>query len=351
MTPYWILFAIWALGATQFARRGDHPVSGLLFGAAVILTALMVGLRLEVGGDWFTYLNIFEQIAFQPLLTGLTLSDPGYSLFNWIGAQLEWGIWFPNTVCALAFTWGIAKLARQQPNPWLAMLIAVPYLIIVVAMGYTRQAAAIGIVCLALANASEKHIVRLVVIIGIASLFHKTAVLILPIVLLPVLRRNPLFGILGGLAFILIFALVLRDSSQDMVANYAQSAYDSQGAAVRIAMNVLAALVILFFRRSMGFSPFQYSYWMANAVIAIASVPALLSLSASSGVDRLALFLIPMQMVAYSRLPYILSRNSSANVAIFLGLVAYSFAVQFVWLNYAVNAQLWLPYRAVLLTG
>jgi hypothetical protein len=348
LTPYWILFAVWAIGATQFARRAKASASDLLFWGAALLTGLMIGLRFEVGGDWFTYLDLFDQISFQPLLDGLMLSDAGYAFFNWISAQLQWGIWLPNTACALAFTWGIAKLAKQQPNPWLAMLIAVPYLIIVVAMGYTRQGAAIGIVCLALADASEKRVVRLIVIIGIASLFHKTAILILPVVLLPVLRQKPLWGVLGGIAFVLLFVLVLRDSSRDMVNNYALSSYDSQGAAIRVAMNVVAAIVILVFRQRMGLPPFQYSYWIANAVLAIASVPALLSLSASSGVDRLALFLIPMQMVAYSRLPYILSRDRSSNAAVFLGLVAYSFAVQFVWLNYAVNAQLWLPYKTFL---
>lgn len=38
-------------------------------------------------------------------------------------------------------------------NPLLAILVAVPNLIIVVAMGYTRQAAAIGLICFAVADA------------------------------------------------------------------------------------------------------------------------------------------------------------------------------------------------------
>lgn len=37
------------------------------------------------------------------------------------------------------------RFARSQPDPWLAVLVAVPYLVIVVAMGYSRQAVAIGI--------------------------------------------------------------------------------------------------------------------------------------------------------------------------------------------------------------
>lgn len=66
--------------------------------------------------------------------------------------------------------------------------------------------------------------------------------------------------------------------------------------------------------------------------------------SASSGVDRLSLYLIPLQAVVYSRLPYILSRDGRALPSVLIAVVGYSFLVQFVWLNYADNANYWLPY-------
>ena len=45
---------------------------------------------------------------------------------------------------AVPFTYGLFRICRQQPNPWLALVVATPFLIIVVGMGYTRQAAAMG---------------------------------------------------------------------------------------------------------------------------------------------------------------------------------------------------------------
>lgn len=348
MFPYWSLFAVWAVGAVQFARRQDRPHSNILYAAAAAATALMIGLRSEVGGDWGAYLGIYEVIYWQPLVTALTLSDPAYAFLNWLSARADWGIWLPNTVCAAVFMAGVGKLAARQPNPWLAILVAVPYLVIVVAMGYTRQAAAIGVVCYALADARPDRLFRSTALVVVAALFHKTAILVLPILLIPVLRRNLLYAILGGLAFLLLAYLVLAGSSDRLVASYAQSTYESQGAAVRIAMNVLPALLLLLFRRRMDLPPFLRSYWIANAVLALASVPALLSLSASVGVDRLSLFLIPLQMVVYSRLPYALSTDRAAQPVVFLGVIAYSFAVQYVWLNFAVNADSWLPYATLL---
>ena len=57
MLPYWLLFAVFAAGAMDYRRRiwaGRRRMP--LIGAACAFTALMIGLRFEVGGDWINYL-------------------------------------------------------------------------------------------------------------------------------------------------------------------------------------------------------------------------------------------------------------------------------------------------------
>lgn len=348
MTLYWFLFAMWAAGAIQFARRGTVPLDKQFYLIAAVITAMAIGLRYKVGGDWEPYLFIYEQISFQPLGEALKLSDPGYAFFNWLAVKADWGVWVPNLVCGTLFMAGLARLARRQPNPWLAVLVAVPYLIIVVAMGYTRQAAAIGIICWALADASERTIMRQVFLIAFATLFHKTAVLFLPILLVPIVTRNFLLGVVGVIAFTGLFIAFLGQSSDQLVSAYVQSTYDSQGAAVRISMNVLAGVLMLLFRNRMGLTPFVRSFWTICSILSLISVLAFLNLSASSGVDRLSLFLIPLQMVTFSRLPYALSRSERPLPSVLIGVIGYSFMVQFVWLNFATNANSWLPYKTVI---
>jgi hypothetical protein len=296
LAPYWALFAMWAIGAVQFSRQTEHSQRNVLYIFALVLTALMIGLRFEVGGDWYNYLKIYEDIYFQPLTTAMTLTDPGYALLNWVAGRLGFGVWFPNTICGIIFMVGLGRLALRQPNPWLAILIAVPYLIIVVAMGYTRQAAAIGLICYALSDASEQKITRIVIIISIAALFHKTAVLILPIILIPIFRRNILFGIVGFLSFVALFYLILSRSSDELITNYAKSAYNSQGAGVRIAMNIVPSLMALIFYKKMHFSKFLMNYWVCNPILALISVPALFIVAKTAAVDRMSLFIIPLQV-------------------------------------------------------
>jgi len=64
----------------------------------------------------------------------------------------------------------------------------------------------------------------------------------------------------------------------------------------------------------------------------------------STAVDRIALYVIPLQLFVFSSLPGLV-RDRGTSTALILGVVAYSFAVQFVWLNYADNAMEWVPYR------
>ncbi|MBC3941315.1 EpsG family protein [Sphingomonas albertensis] len=339
------MFILWAAGAAQAERRKANDARIFFFIPLVILTTLMIGLRFEVGGDWGSYMILYNSIYFLSLPASFSITDPVYAMFNWLSAAFDLGISFVNLCCAALFMGGLARLAWKQPNPALAILVAVPYLIIVVAMGYTRQAAAIGVICFAIADASERHLIKLVVLIGIAALLHKSAILILPIALVPIFRRNTLLGIIGALLFVVLFVLVLRDTSDILVKNYVTGNYDSQGATIRVAMNVVAAVLFLLLRKRIDLPPFLKSFWTSCAVLALVSVFALAASSASSGVDRISLYLIPLQVICYSRLPYLLSNTKKALPSVLIGVIAYSFFVQFVWLNYADNANYWIPYK------
>jgi hypothetical protein len=65
---------------------------------------------------------------------------------------------------------------------------------------------------------------------------------------------------------------------------------------------------------------------------------------ASTAVDRVALYLIPLQLFVFARLPD-LARTTQTRTAVVVGIVFYYAAVQYVWLNYATHAQYWTPYQ------
>ncbi|RYF30991.1 MAG: hypothetical protein EOO38_31900 [Cytophagaceae bacterium] len=93
MLPFYGLFMIWALGAIHFSSPVSKEQEKLLFLTASSVTALMVGLRYEVGGDWETYLQMYESMYFQPLFFNLKVTDPAYGLLNWVSARFDGGVW------------------------------------------------------------------------------------------------------------------------------------------------------------------------------------------------------------------------------------------------------------------
>jgi hypothetical protein len=111
---------------------------------------------------------------------------------------------------------------------------------------------------------------------------------------------------------------------------------------IRVLMNVVPALLFIAFRRRIAPDPQERRLWAWMAVLALACLP-LVGL-ASTAVDRIALYLIPLQLFVFSRIPR-LARTVEVRTPLVLAVVAYYTAVLFVWLNYAAHAFAWVPYQ------
>jgi hypothetical protein len=107
-------------------------------------------------------------------------------------------------------------------------------------------------------------------------------------------------------------------------------------------MNVLPAILLLRFPRQLVPDPQERKLWVWMALFALSCVP--LVVIASTAVDRVALYLIPLQLFVFSRVPWLAktARNRGPLVAF---TVVYYAVVQFVWLNFATHARLWVPYE------
>jgi hypothetical protein len=352
VTPYWLLWSFFFVGVLLSQRQAEpqlagHPQverSNLSFMAYVGLLAmtLMIGFRFVVGGDWGTYQLIFKRAAYRTLDQTIVQSDPGYAVLNWAAQQLGSDVWLVNLVCGILTVWGVAALARREPQPWLALLIAIPYLIIVVGMGYTRQAAALGLVMVGLASLlNTGSIARLLFWVVLGTLFHKSAVICLPLVAFTGKRSKIVDVALLASAAIGLYTLFVQDSVDRLVRNYIDARYSSSGAAIRISMSLLPAVIFLFARKRLGFTEPEDKLWRNFSLIAIVAAVALLLSPSSTAVDRVALYILPLQFVILARIPGALVSRTFGNLLI----AAYTAAVLFTWLNYAANAQSWLPYR------
>ena len=351
MIPYWLLFFIPAFQAVSKLRqtqpylpeqRWPAPWRGVF-----VLFALMIGLRHQVGGDWANYLGNIEATANLTLLETFASSrgDPADGLLKWIASQTGYGIYLINSVYAILFSWGLLVFCRTQPRPWLALTVAVPYLIIVVAMGYSRQGVAIGLCMLGVVALENKGIRKFVIWVALAAMFHKSAIILIPLAVVAGTRRRLLTLFWVGVAAAVLFGLLLQEYLDNLVAGYITDQYESSGAAIRVAMNALPAALFLLLRKRFQLAAAQRTFWSWMALGALAFVVLLFVSPSSTAVDRVALYWIPLQMFVWSRLPDAMGRPGARNAGWVYAVVAYSAAVQFVWLFFATHSLYWLPYQ------
>lgn len=346
MWPYWVIFLIPAYWAICQMKPIKNLVTGpakgwsLRWKLVFLILVLMIGLRHEVGGDWASYLLNMEYMdEFSPY------TDPANQLLYWLGTNSGGGIYLVNLISAIFFTFGLVEFCREQPRPWLALTVAVPYLITVVAMGYTRQGVAIGLAMLGIVALSRGSTVRFVFWVALAATFHKSAVILVPLAILANTKRRLITFLWVAVTAFVLFALLLREALDSLISGYIGDEYQSSGAAIRVAMNALPAVIFLLFRNRFQLSQEQRSFWTWMALSALLLVVALNISPSSTAVDRVALYWIPLQLFVFSRLPSILGSESGRNSLLVYIIVAYSATVFFVWLFYGVHSMYWLPYQ------
>jgi hypothetical protein len=348
MLPYLLS---WGMLAWPGLRRSPRLSLSAGLGLLLFLT-LLIGLRDQVGGDWGNYLPYLDSVAGLPLAEVLERTEPGYALLNWLATRWGGGVYLVNSLCGLIFSVGLLRFCRAQPRPWLALTLAFPYLIAVVAMGYSRQGVAIGFELLALVALERGRLLRFLAWLALAATFHRTALvlLILPAASLsPSLRFPKLLRLLLVIAAGFgLYSALLADDLQYYQSGYIDAGYQSQGALIRVALCLLPALLFLLKRRRFQLEPEAQRLWTLISLMAVAAAIGLATVASSTAVDRLALYLIPLQLFVGSRIPD--ARLFGIGPATWsVLLVLFSLAVLLVWLLFATHAQYWLPYRNLLL--
>jgi hypothetical protein len=347
MWPYWMLFIVPAYLA--ISKLKPTPYSTLNFinnkwpfawRFTFFVLVLMIGMRHEVGGDWAAYiLNMENPEEFSEF------ADPSNQILFWLGMKTGGGIYLVNLISAVFFSWGLVTFCRNQPRPWLALTVAIPYLVIVVAMGYTRQGVAIGLAMMAIVALGRGNILRFVFWVALAATFHKSAVILVPLAVLANTKRRIFTFLWVGIATVLLFYLLLQEALDNLISGYIQDEYESSGAAIRVVMNAVPAVLFLLFRNRFQLTKEQRSFWTWMSLSALLLVVALNISPSSTAVDRVALYWIPLQLFVLSHLPNVLGSRLGKNSFLVNLIVAYSASVLFVWLFFGIHSVYWIPYQ------
>ena len=347
MLIYWLMYLYPVI--MVFVIKYRHQSSIILLSLFGLFFILIIGFRSEVGCDWYNYMKHYEStvgVSFSQAFT--TIKDPAHTLVNWSIGQLSLGIYTVNLIYASIFVIGLIQFSRTQTYVWLALAVAVPYMIIMVSMGYSRQGIALGLFMWAISYLEKGKFKKYIFLVLVAAAFHKTALILLPF---------GLFLSKGGmlLRFIIMipvfygaWELLLAERQEALWQTYIEEQMQSSGAKIRVVMNLIPAILLLIYRKKWREHYLDYPFWFWISIASIISV-GMVSF-ATTAVDRMALYFIPLQVAVYSRLPFLANKQISPNITKILILIGYAI-VLFVWLLFATHAHCWLPYKNIIFEG
>ena len=288
----WLLTAPLILAMSRNLSPRLERFSYILVWIALVL---FLGLRREVGGDWDNYLIMFVRARLYGLPEALTLADPGYMLLSVVVARIGLSLPVVNLVCAAIFATGLLAFVRAQPKPALALLAAIPVLVVIGGLATTRQAVAVGLLMgsLSLYSSGARRLPSAMLVAAI--LFHWTAIVLLPLIPVMLVRRIPSRLIIGagavlGVGLALAFATL----------PFLQGRYGHSGGAVfRGSLTFLAIAVLLVGRQKLDLDDRTRRMAAFLASLGILSL-CLIPFFATAG-DRLGMYVVPLQMLVFSR--------------------------------------------------
>lgn len=320
---------------------------------SVIYFLWFVGFRHSVGGDWESYLYHFQnlKLSVEEFVKSLFSLDPGYVLVEYIARVLGLGIYGVNTVCAFLFFLGLTQLINAfKIKMREALLVAFPYLIMVVANGYTRQSAALGLTMSALSYFKQGKLAKSVISFALAVLFHKSALIAVAIYLIKPRSFRPtrfILYLIGVITVTTILFKVFESRYSLLYEYYFKERMHSSGGVVRIAINMVASIVLFLFSRQWKKRWDDFAVWEWFSYITIVVLVSTLLTRTTTLGDRLLLYFYPLQIVVFPKVAKLISDKALRALYLILLTAAYS-AVLFVWLFSAVHRDSWIPYNNLL---
>lgn len=345
MLPYLLMFSLPAALVAAGARRAR-----LALIIVAIFYWLMIGFRFQVGMDWNNYFYLYSLAADRPFLDLLLSQEPGSQLLMWAASHTPLGYIFVNIVSGGIFCWGFFKLARRFPEPFLAIIVATPLLVVAFAMSGTRQTIALGIIFYLFSTWETRSTLGRAAWILVASLFHFSGVFMLAFV---ALSSRWLEGarVMGALASGLIILLIIY-AAPDMIQGYGElyvagaRRVEAPGAFWQVGVIALTALLYWVVRKRWIGVNGRHQLFEDLSIAALLAVPAVYV--SSVGAYRFALYLWPTAMYVVSGLAELI--DDPRTRILYRGAVVIVSALLMIgWLTFSNSGFAWLPYENWLL--
>ncbi|GEM_PF-1889896 len=349
MLPYFLMIGVPAVAALYSSRSAQ--ASFYLFVVFVIFVGV-IGLRWNIGPDWFAYTTHFNRYENMTAADILADGEVGWGIVVKLATSFGWGMTGLTLMSALVFTFGVCAIARACQEPMIAMVAAVPYLSIAVAMSGMRQAMAMGVVFLVLARWYRWPMLWKILGILVAASFHFSALALWAVIVLEarlsLAQRIFAATAIGGAVSYL--ALAASSRLDEYSTNYmvGGAAANAPGAIFHVLLTAAPALVYFVVRRRWltVYGRLPVIDWFAG----IGAVALLLVFIAPTATDRMTLYFAGIALVIQANLPQIWQRPTEQG-AVRIALIVLNLIAMSVFLFAGNKSSSFVPYQSIFSEG
>ncbi|WP_180033616.1 EpsG family protein [Acinetobacter sp. YH12233] len=339
----YIYFLIWfSIVLTNFIVNYKTPLSKIFFFLFLIFLIFFIGFRYEVGGDWENYFSIYKDFKYLGFTEAMFIMDPGYSFLNLLGNYLNIReIWFVNFISSIIICVFIFLSFVKLEKYWLCMLIYFPYHILVVSLGYTRQAIAVAILVYAFIFLLNDKRYQFIFFLLVASLFHKTAIVFMlfyPILYLK--NKRLLMVIYQFCSLIFVTFIVYMSSISDRSIYTTNDVVTSSGALMRLTLHFIPLVFYLFYRKVF----FKSKYLILDYFFLLILYCTAMSFVYSTLADRFNVYLIFFDLYVLINIYKNFYAINKKIIVLFLTLFYTGFIGTWL-LNSEIVKIAWIPYK------
>ena len=357
MFAYWFLLSLFGFAALNENYRMKIKTNFLNLGVSlyfwVFILTLFVGFKDNVGTDWFPYLRLFNklsEISLFEIFSNKSYSENiSYSVLMWLSSKLNLGIYGVNLFLGFIFSLSLVIFCNHFPRPYLGLLVSFPFIVIVVGMGYGRQGVALAFLMLALLNIYNNKKLLFTLLILIGSTFHQSLIMFLPFLVLSFNYNKFALILLSIVLFPIIYIFYFQNYFQEMINLYIVSNYESKGALIRLLLNLIPSIIFILFKNEFKINNIEKNTWLIFSILNIILFILYFFITGSAALDRISIYLTPIQIVVFTYLPEILSKKRYLNKLIVFNIVLFYVIILYVWINFSVNSVNWIPYKNILL--
>jgi energy-converting hydrogenase Eha subunit B len=345
---FYICLLLVPLTLSLMVPKSRNPLIALLM---FVLFVFLIGLREQVGADFTSYIGMHNRAYGANFENIFSAPEAASGLVVWLSANYGYGVYSTDVFSAAVLMFGVLTLCLRTQEPWLALTAVTPHLCIISGMAAVRQVIAVGIFFLVLANGKRLPLLIRLAMIGLATLFHSSA-LALVTFLLPGMRLNFAQKVLGGIAAAVLAAYFLNQSefstSLEGYSNLYLSSADKQevssGALWQLMSIAVPAAAYFLLRKSIHAVYPPTPVIALGAALALAFVPA--SFAFSNATARFAYYLQFVPLLTYPMIASI-QRTEGDRLLIRVCVAGFSMAYLVLWLMFANTSFMYIPYRNI----